>query len=50
VAGLRLFHPLAARDEGARRIGAEQFMRFGLVGGDRHRGKVGIFEAFRIVL
>ena len=37
--------PARCAHDGARRIGAEQFMRFGLVGGDRHRGKVGIFEA-----
>ena len=35
LAVLRLLHALALLDEGARRIGAEQFVRLGLVGGDR---------------
>ena len=32
---LRLLHPFGLRNIGARGVGAEQFVRLGLVGGDR---------------
>src|ERR1700722_12679511 len=50
VAVLRLFDPVGLRDIGARRVAAEQFVRLGLVGGDRRHRGVGIVETARIAL
>ena len=50
AAFLRLLDALGLRDIGARRVGVEQFVRLGLVVGDRGHRQVGIAVALRIVL